>query len=370
MPRTTALFGPTFRGEAIIRLDDVTVDPRFGTNPPYFGLPEGHLPVRSYLAVPVVARGGEVLGGLFFGHATAGMFTERAERLVIGIAAQAAIALDNVQLYRQLQEALRTRDEFLAAAAHDLKSPLTGIKSMAQLLRRHLTQTDLASGERLAKGLASIDASAMQLSAQIDELLDLTRVQMGRPIELDRRPTDLVDLAQGVIAEQQRTTERHQLRFTSAIPALVGEWDAVRLVRVLDNLLANAVKYSPGGGAIEVSLARENDGGAAWAVLAVRDHGLGIPAADQPRIFERFRRARNVVGRIGGTGIGLASARHLVEQHGGTITVVSQEGVGSTFTVRLPLTPPGDEMVSAPPALTGLPPALGDDRMTTSAPLG
>jgi signal transduction histidine kinase len=144
----------------------------------------------------------------------------------------------------------------------------------------------------------------------------------------------------------------------------------VRLVRVLDNLLANGIKYSPNGGEIEVSLARQDDGGAAWAVLAVRDHGLGIPAADRPRVFERFRRARNVVGLIGGTGIGLASTRQIVEQHGGTITVVSQEGVGSTFTVRLPLTPPGDETASAPPPLAAVPPALGDEPMSTSAPLG
>ena len=104
MPRNTAVFAPTFSGEGIVRSDDITRDPRYGRNAPRRGMPEGHLPVKSYLAVPVVARAGEVHGGLFFGHAEPGMFTERAERLVAGIASQAAIAIDNARLYRSLQE--------------------------------------------------------------------------------------------------------------------------------------------------------------------------------------------------------------------------------------------------------------------------
>ena len=104
MPRNTAVFAPTFSGEGIVRSDDITRDPRYGRNAPGRGMPEGHLPVKSYLAVPVMARSGEVHGGLFFGHAKAGVFTERAERLVAGIAAQAAIAIDNARLYRSLQE--------------------------------------------------------------------------------------------------------------------------------------------------------------------------------------------------------------------------------------------------------------------------
>jgi signal transduction histidine kinase len=116
------------------------------------------------------------------------------------------------------------------------------------------------------------------------------------------------------------------------VDSLVGEWDGQRLRRVLDNLLSNAVKYSPDGGEIVVQLAREED----WAVLLVSDQGLGIPADDLPHIFERFRRARNAT-EIVGTGLGLSGARQLVEQHGGTIVVHSQEGAGSTFTIRLPL---------------------------------
>lgn len=105
MPRNTDIFGPTFRGEAVLRIDDVTQDPRYGRNPPYHGMPPGHLPVRSHLAVPVVARGGEVLGGLFFGHSRTGVFSERDEQVVLGIAAHAAIAIANARLFREAQGA-------------------------------------------------------------------------------------------------------------------------------------------------------------------------------------------------------------------------------------------------------------------------
>jgi PAS domain S-box-containing protein len=105
MPRATDVFGPTFRGEGVVRLDDVARDPRYGNNAPYYGMPEGHLPVRSYLAAPVFSRSGDVLGGLFFGHATPGAFDERAERVVVSIAAQAAIAMDNARLLGAAQAA-------------------------------------------------------------------------------------------------------------------------------------------------------------------------------------------------------------------------------------------------------------------------
>jgi signal transduction histidine kinase len=117
---------------------------------------------------------------------------------------------------------------------------------------------------------------------------------------------------------------------------LAGDWDSARLERVLDNLLANAIKYTPEGGVITVIIVRDDDETGSWAVLSVRDSGVGIPAADLSHIFERFQRAGNV-GRIGGSGIGLSVARHIVELHGGSISVDSMEGEGSIFTIRLPL---------------------------------
>jgi signal transduction histidine kinase len=142
-----------------------------------------------------------------------------------------------------------------------------------------------------------------------------------------------------VAAEHQRTTQRHRLRVQTREARLIGVWDAARLGRVLDNLVANAIKYSPAGGQISIEVGHELSAAGSWAVLCVRDQGIGIPAADQPHIFERFRRGGNVVGRIAGTGIGLAGAYQIIEQHGGSIAVSSQEGAGSAFTIRLPLGP-------------------------------
>lgn len=339
MPRNTELFQTTFSGKGTVRLDDVTKDPRFGTNAPYFGLPEGHLPLTSYLAVPVVARDGEVLGGLFFGHRQPGVFTERSERLVAGMAATAATAIENARLYEQVRQAVRFRDDFLASVAHDLKTPLTSIKGRAQLLRRQLAKVAPTGLGRLDEGLANIDATAAMMQDQLDELLDVSRTVIGQERVLQREPTDLVALARQV-AEVQLFAKRHRIRIETARDELIGEWDQQRLARVIGNLLSNAIKYSPPGSEIVITVAQPEHG---WATLSVTDQGMGVPAADRARIFERFQRARNVPKETAGTGIGLASAKQVVEQHGGTITLVSEVGAGSTFTVRLPLAGDGHE---------------------------
>jgi signal transduction histidine kinase len=139
-----------------------------------------------------------------------------------------------------------------------------------------------------------------------------------------------------MVVEHQQRSERHQLSLESRVSELIGRWDGRRLARVLANLLDNALKYSPDGGTIRVEVSRD-DGPPGAGVLTVEDQGVGIPAEDLGRIFERFQRGTNVVGEIAGTGIGLASARHIVESHGGSITAVSRPRRGATFTVRLPL---------------------------------
>lgn len=233
----------------------------------------------------------------------------------------------------EVRQALRLRDEFLSAAAHDLKTPLTAISGHLQLIRRRFGDT---LAPRVAASFDEVERSARRMNELISELLDVARLQSGQAVELDRRETDLVAIARGVADRAGQGVRRHALDVQTTVPALVGVWDPARIERVLTNLVDNAVKYSPAGGTVSITLDRRRDAGRAWAVVAVRDRGIGIPAADLPRLFTRFYRASNTTG-IAGTGIGLEAARRMVEQHGGTIEVESSEGTGTTVTVRLPL---------------------------------
>ena len=159
-PRATAVFAPTFHGEGVVRLDDVTQDPRYGKNPPYHGMPKGHLPVRSYLAVPVKGTSGDVLGGLFFGHSQPGVFTEQHEQLATGIAAWASVALENARLYRDAREADRLKDEFLAVLSHELRTPLNAIVGYSRLLRG-----GILSGDKASRGLETLERNATFVDA-------------------------------------------------------------------------------------------------------------------------------------------------------------------------------------------------------------
>ena len=343
LPRNTALFGPTFRGEGIVRIGDVRQDERFGQNPPHFGMPAGHLPVVSYLAVPVIARAGEVQGGLFFGHPEPDIFDERAERFAVGLAAQAAVAVENARLYQQAQAELTARgraqaekEAFLDAVAHDLGNPLTTVKGQAQLLRRRARQgrADLAT---LETGLGAIGGATDRATRLIAELTDAARLEAQRPLDLRRTAIDLVALAEASITESQAAAAGHPLHLESSVGELVGLWDADRLTRVLENLVANAVKYSSAGSAVVVRVDREEAPDGSVAMLSIADQGVGIPAADLPHIFERFRRGGNVANRVAGSGLGLWGSQRIVAQHGGTIAIDSTEGRGTTVTVRLPL---------------------------------
>ncbi len=233
-----------------------------------------------------------------------------------------------------LREQITARDEFMATVSHDLKSPLTFIKGMANLRRRRAVAT--AETAPLVDALDQIETCAGRMAQMLDELVDAGRLEAGRPLELRRDMTDLVELARQRVAEHQQTTDRHVLHVSTDVPDLIGIWDRVRLGRVLDNLVGNAVKYTPRGGTIEVRIDVELQPDR-WAVLRISDSGEGIPDSDLPYIFERFRRGRNVEGRIPGTGIGLSGARSIPEQHGGSIAVESEVGQGTTVTVRLPL---------------------------------
>lgn len=307
------------------------------------------LEISSYMRVPLTARG-HTLGAISFAYAVSGRrYAEADLALALELARRAALSVDNARLYQDAQRAIELRDEFLAAASHDLRTPITSIKGFAQLLMRTVSRAGVAGAAALSErtadlqeGLHSIDEAASRITAQIDELLDLSRLQSGRPLELRRIPTDLVALAQRLVDSHQHLTVRHIIHVEPERPELTGMWDGVRLERVLTNLLTNATKYSPEGGDVILTIRREETPAGPMAVLQVRDHGIGIPPADLPRIFERFYRATNVSGRPG-SGIGLAGVRDIVRQHGGTIEVESEEHRGTLFSVRLPLDPPASE---------------------------
>ncbi|MFN2505101.1 MAG: SpoIIE family protein phosphatase [Acidimicrobiales bacterium] len=148
MPRNTAVFDPTFRGEGVIRLDDVTADPRYGQSPPYYGMPPGHLPVRSYLAMPVVSRNGDVLGGLFFGHAHPGVFTPEHEQLVVGIAPYAAIAIENARLYQSARKEREAAQRLTQRLVHiqSVSARLAGAKDVDEVAEVVVTGAQRALG--------------------------------------------------------------------------------------------------------------------------------------------------------------------------------------------------------------------------------
>jgi PAS domain S-box-containing protein len=232
------------------------------------------------------------------------------------------------------------REALLGVLAHDLKTPLTVVKANADLLEHFAAVGRLEPG-RVTVRAGAIGAAAGRMAAQIGELLDLARLRAGQPLELVRRPTDLVALAERVVADVATTAPGHAIVVEAAAPALVGTWDGFRLERALANLLTNAIKYSPAGGEVRVRVAAEDGPAGTLAALSVADRGIGVPTADLGRIFERFGRGGNAVGRFEGEGLGLAGVKQIVEQHGGAVAVESAEGQGSTFTIRLPLERPG-----------------------------
>ena len=229
------------------------------------------------------------------------------------------------------------RNHFLALLAHDLNTPLTVVRGHTQLLRRQLDRLPGDTDDRAGRGLRQIERATTRIARMIQGLADLAGGTSGRALALDRRPTDLVALARQVVADHQETTRAHELRVDATVPSLVGAWDADRLERALDNVIGNAVKYSPAGGAITVAVGREPAGDGAWAVLAVSDPGLGIPEDELPRIFAPFYRASNVAGQPNGSGLGLAGVRLVVAEHGGLVAASPRPGGGSIFTIRLPL---------------------------------
>jgi PAS domain S-box-containing protein len=292
--------------------------------------PDGAVRVTRSLAAPLYDA-----KGLLLGHV--GAVEDVTERRQAREERRRARA-ERLQLEQQ-------REEFLSAAAHDLRTPLASIQGLVQVLGRQLARAALRP-EQVAESLQVLESSTKKAAALIDELLDISRLGDTGRIDLSRSTVDLVELATRVVADQQLATQLHRLHVETSVPSITGNWNAARLERAIGNLIGNAIKFSPAGGDIRLQIseeleAREAEGADTrrWAVISVQDQGVGIPAGELERIFARYHRGENVKTQIPGSGIGLAYVRAIAERHGGSITAASEEGRGSTFTLRLPCDP-------------------------------
>jgi PAS domain S-box-containing protein len=365
-PRATAVFAPTFKGEGVVRADDITKDPRYGQNPPYKGMPKNHLPVRSYLAVPVTSRSGEVIGGLFFGHPKVGVFSERSERLMVGLAGQAAVALDNARLFQaaqranqtleqrveertqeleQANEALRQAQKMEAVGqltggiAHDFNNLLTVVTGNIDMANRSLAGT--GSGDaRVRRALDNAQKGAERAAALTQRLLAFSRRQplAPKPIEIDRLVlgiSDMLNRALGEIVELEIITTPGLWRV---------EADPNQLESALLNLAVNARDAMPDGGKLTIETANvrlEESYSATHAevspgqyiAISVTDTGTGMSKETIGRVFEPFYTTKEV-GK--GSGLGLSMVYGFVKQSGGHVSIYSEEGHGTTVKIYLP----------------------------------
>jgi PAS domain S-box-containing protein len=286
---------------------------------------------RSFMMLPFVVRGQTI--GVVSLYATQAPRHYTRDDIVLAeeLIRRAAIALDNAQLYQEAQEAIREREAFLAIASHEVKNPLTALLGRSQMLRRRLARRE-DSARELSDTEIIID-SAQRIDRMLSELLDAARV-VGGQLSIAPVPLDLGALVQQVVARIQPSAPNHQINISEQASRLAIAGDADRLEQVFQNLLSNAIKYSPAGGAIDVEIDIQD----ARASIAIKDNGLGIPADALPNLFKRFYRvSRASTQQIAGTGIGLYVVKEIVTSHGGTVEVSSTEGIGSTFTVFLPL---------------------------------
>lgn len=351
--RARALLGPTFQSEDPIRCDDVLNDPCEGALAPLGGMAAAHPPVRSYLAVPVRSRKGDVIGSLLFGHSEPNVFTDRAERLIVGVAAQAGIAIDNARLYEAAQKAAEERDalleseraarsaaermsdvkdEFLATLSHELRTPLNAILGWSKVLR-----TLSRSESDYLKGLETIERNTRAQSQLIDDLLDMSRITSGK-LRLDIQSVQPVTVIDAAIETVQHAADAKGIRLERLLDPGAGpiSGDPGRLQQIVWNLLANAIKFTPRDGKIQILLERVNS----YIEINVADTGVGIRPDLVPYLFERFRQGdASTTRKYGGLGLGLSIVKSLVELHGGAVSIKSPgEGHGTTVTVHLPLT--------------------------------
>ena len=349
-PPTAAIFRPLIEGGAPVRSDDITCDPQHAALVAD-GTPLAQLRVRSYLAVPVVSQSGKVLGGLFLGHPAPAMFTERTERIVANLAAQAAVAMDNAHLYEvaqtsalerdallqserlarvQAERLSHTKDEFLAMLAHELRNPLAPISSSASLL-----SMQFANEPRICQTSSIISRQVKHMSRLIDDLLDVSRVTRGL-VKLKLATVDFRDVVNGALDQTRPLVLEKAHHVTVQLPEtpVYVRGDQTRLVQSVANIVGNAAKYTPKAGTLALRLVA----GDGRMMLEVRDNGSGMPPDLLPNVFDLFTQgARTLARSQGGLGLGLTLVKRLVDLHDGEVTAHSDGvGCGSTFTLCLP----------------------------------
>ncbi|MBX9815788.1 MAG: PAS domain-containing protein, partial [Sphingomonas sp.] len=365
MPRPTGLFEPTFSGKAVVRCDDVARHPAYGSNAPYRGMPPGHLTVRSYLSVPVVSRAGEVIGAMLFGHPEPERFSAHDETLLLGLAGQAAVAIDNARLFAQVQhanetlesrvieevaqrtraeEALRQAQKMEAVGqltggiAHDFNNLLTVIVGNVDLALRAL---DGVGGEpRVRRLLDGARKGADRAATLTQRLLAFSRRQPlePKPIDVDKLVLGMSDLLNRALGETVR------LEIVTSPGLWRVEVDPNQLESAILNLAVNARDAMPEGGRLVIETANAwldeayvashaEVAAGHYVVLAVTDTGTGMPRELIEKVFEPFFTTKEV-GK--GTGLGLSMIYGFVKQSGGHVKIYSEPGHGTTVKIYLP----------------------------------
>jgi len=295
---------------------------------------------RSMLAVPLLLRGGQALGAIIVYRAEPGAFSERQLALLQTFADQAAIAIENVRLFeeiqdknRQLELASQNKSQFVSSMSHELRTPLNAVIGLTEMMVSHAAKFGT---EKALEPLRRVNAAGTHLLGLINEVLDLSKIEAGK-LELNPEQVNLARLIDEVIGTARQLAEKNKNRLVVDCAENVGSLitDPMRLKQVLLNLLSNSCKFTNEG---EVTLkVRKLVDGCDWIELAVADTGIGMTPEQQAKLFQEFTQADSLTARrYGGTGLGLALSRKLARMMGGDVTVTSEAGKGSVFTVRLP----------------------------------
>lgn len=293
------------------------------------------LGIRSAVILPLVARG-NVLGAMSLVRAeTPRSYSSDDLPLLLELARRAALAVDNARLMHETTQALRLRDEFLATLSHDMRTPLATILGYLQISQRQIGR--LEGAERVGEFLERAERTTVRMAHFVSELMDVSLITAGQPIPLVTEAVDLNAIVERSLNEHRQLDGTHELVLDRSREPAIALTDPARVERILENLLSNAIKFSPEGSTVRISVEATPD----EAAVKVTDEGVGIPAGELALIFQRFHRAATAKGAPG-VGLGLSGAREVARRMGGDLTAESEEGRGSTFTLRIPTQPPGD----------------------------